>query len=805
MDTILQDLRYAIRMLLKSPRFTLVALLTLGLGIGANTSIFSVLNAMVLRPLPYSEPERLVLVRETHEGKPASNGLAAFLDWREQNTVFEDIALTEFDALNLTGQSFPGFGEPEKIVGASVTAAFFPLLGVRPLLGRVFLPGEDYPGRDSVIVLSHQLWQRRFGARSDILNQSLTFQGKTYTVVGVMPPGFRWSSGAPSEYWVPLAYNPKGSYGRMQHQFGAIARLKRDVSLEAAQAQLSAIARRIEQQFPHTNKGWGVLVAPLSEEFVAEARPALFVLSAAVGFVLLIACANVANLLLARAAERTREIAIRTALGAGRARVIRLVLTESILLSLTSGALGMIFALWGVEALSSTLPAHVELLRAIEIDGWVLAFTLAVSLSTGLLFGLAPALRSSKTSVQEALKSSGPATGISLSRSRFLKAVMVSEVSLAVVLLIAAGLLTKSFAGLFAVNLGFRTERLLTMELELPWTEFRQPEQRIAFYRDLLDRIRALPGVVSVGGIDMMPLSGYYSGGGFTIEGRPAPETWRQMSAQHCIATPEYFRTMGIPLRQGRLFGEQERSGSEAVAIINDTMARRFWPGMDPIGHRIRFMGGNPMTIVGIVGDIRHNGPAREAGPQLYIPYEQWPSALLFLAVRTVSDPLRLASAVRAEIRQMDPGLPVARLRTMEQALSDWVAGPRIITMLLGSFAAFALVLACMGLYGVTAYSISQRTHEVGVRMALGAGRLDVLRLVLGDAMLLVLPGLAIGLAGAFAVTRVLSSLLYRVTATDPTIFTAVPVLLAAVAVLAGYLPARRAARIDPVEALRYE
>jgi len=407
--------------------------------------------------------------------------------------------------------------------------------------------------------------------------------------------------------------------------------------------------------------------------------------------------------------------------------------------------------------------------------------------------------------VQEALKSSGPATGISLSRSRFLKAVMVSEVSLAVVLLIGAGLLTKSFAGLFAVNLGYRAEGLLTMELQLPQTKYRQPEQRIEFYRDLLDRIRSLPGVESVGGVDMMPLSGYYSGGGFTIEGRPAPETWRQMSTQHNIATPDYFRTMGIPLRRGRLFGEQDRSGADSVALINETLARRFWPGEDPIGHRIRFMGGDPMTIVGIVGDVRHNGPAHDVGTQLYVPYAQWPSGLLFLAVRTASDPLRLASAVRAEVRQMDPGLPVARLRTMEQALSDWVAGPRIITILLGSFAAFALVLASMGLYGVTAYSISQRTHEVGVRMALGAGRLDVVRLVLGDAILLVLAGLAVGLAGAFAVTRVLSSLLYRVTATDPTIFTAVPVLLTAVAVLAGYLPARRAARIDPVEALRYE
>ncbi|MGA9626780.1 MAG: ABC transporter permease [Bryobacteraceae bacterium] len=797
------DIRYAFRSLAARPGFTVTAILMLALGIGANTSIFSALDATLLRPLPFAEPDRLVGVYESYQGRPGGNGVAAFLDWRQQNTVFEDIALTEFDAIALTDEKLTGSDAPERILGASVTTAFFPLLGIQPLLGRVFLPDEDNPGKDTEIILSHGFWQRRFGSRRDAIGQSLTVHGRPYTVIGVMPPGFRWSSGAPSEYWVPLAYDRQASW-RVQHQYGAIARLKRGVSMATAQAQMSAIAQRVEQQFPATNKGWGVLVAPLSEEFVGDARPALLVLSLAVGFVLLIACANVANLMLARAAGRAREIAIRGALGASRGQIIRLVLAESILLSLAAGALGLILALWGVDLLSARLPAYVDLLRPIEIDGRALAFTLAVSIATGILFGLAPALRSSKGGVHEALKSAGPSAGMSPARGRFLKAVTVCEIALAVILVISGGLLIKSFAGLFAVNLGFRTENLLTMHVGLPWPQYRAEERRMAFYQDLLKRVGSLPGVESAGAVDMLPMSKNYSGGGFTIEGRAAPDTWKKMSAQFLTATPSYFRAAGVPLRRGRLFTDQDVPGSPAVILINETMARRFWPNEDPIGQRIR-RGTRVLTIVGIVGDVRHNGPAKETDPQFYFPYAQQPSGTMSLAVRTAAEPLKLAAAVRAEIRGMEREAQVTRVQTMERSLSDSVAGPRVLTVLLGSFAGFALVLAAMGLYGVIAYSVSQRTHELGVRIALGADRGDVLKLVLGEALVLAVAGITIGMAGAFAGTRLLSSLLYRVAARDPAIFVAVPVLLALVALAASYVPARRAAAIEPLAALRCE
>jgi putative ABC transport system permease protein len=797
------DFRYAFRSLAARPGFTVTAILMLALGIGANTSIFSVLDATLLRPLPFAEPDRLVGVQESYEGHARGDGVAAFLDWRQQNTVFEDVALTEFDAIALTGDKPIGSDAPERIIGASVTTAFFPLLGIQPVLGRVFLADEDYPGHDNQIVLSHGFWQRRFGSRPDVIGQSLTVHGRPYTVIGVMPPAFRWSSGAPSEYWVPLPYDRQAS-SRTQHQYGAIARLKRGASIATAQAQLSAIAQRLERQFPATNKGWGVTVAPLNEQFVADARPALLLLSAAVGFVLLIACANVANLMLARAAGRAREIAIRGALGASRRQIIRLVLAESILLSLAAGALGLILALWGVDTLSVRLSAYVDLLRPIQIDGRALAFTLAVSVATGILFGLAPALRSSKDGVNEALKSAGPSAGMSPARGRFLKTITVCEIALAVVLVISGGLLIKSFAGLFAVNLGFRTENLLTMQVGLPWPQYRAEEPRMAFYQDLLKRIGSLPEVESAGAVDMLPMSGNYSGGPFTIEGRAAPDTWKKMSAQYLTATPTYFRAVGIPLRRGRLFTGQDVPGSPAVILINDAMARRFWPNEDPIGQRIR-RSKRVLTIVGIVGDVRHNGPDKETEPQVYFPHAQQPSGTMYLAVRTAAEPLKLAAAVRAEIRGMEREALVTRVQTMDRSLSDWVAGPRVLTVLLGSFAAFALLLAALGLYGVVAYSVSQRTHELGVRIALGAGRRDVLRLVLGQALVLALAGITIGMAGAFAATRLLSSLLYRVAARDPAIFVAVPVLLALAALVAGYVPARRAAAIEPLAALRCE
>ena len=781
-------------------------MLALGLGIGANTAIFSLINAFLLRPMPYRDSERLVWVQQNILKSGAAGAVAYpdFVEWKRQNHVFAELAAIQFDQFNVTGPE-----EAERILGARVSAGFFPLLGVSPTRGRAFLPEEDSPGGNRVVILSQGLWQRRFGSQPDILGQALTLNGTSYTIVGIMPADFRFPPTC--ELWTPLALDVNRA-GWGNHFLAAIAGLKPGVGLGKAQAEMATIARRLEQQYPDSNAGWGVTVVPLHEFLVRESRPALFTLLVAVVFVLLIACANVANLLLARAAARTKEIAIRLALGAGRFRIIRQMLTESVLVSMLGGAVGLLLALWGTRLLATAMPFYLLSLQTVRIDGYVLAFTLLISVLTGLIFGLAPALQVSKGALNETLKEGGRRSAPGGSRGRLRGILVVSEVALALMLLVGAGLLMKSFARLQQVNPGFRSEKVLTMEMSLPPARYSKPFQRAAFYRQLLEKIATLPGVQSAGAVTQLPLGGRSSTRAFAIEGRPAPPPGQgeRIGAGHRVVTPGYFRAMSIPLRRGRQFTDQDAEGAPGVVLINETMARRWWPNEDPLGKRIALYT-SPQTvgpwlqIVGIVGDVKHRGLAAEIDPEMYLPHMQTFSAAMFVAVRTVADPASMAAAVRAQVRALDRDLPVSSIRTMEKVLADAVAQPRLRVWLLGGFAALALILAVMGLYGVISYSVTQRTHELGVRMALGAQTPDLLRLVVAQGMLVTLIGLGIGLAGAFALTRLLASLLFSVSATDAAIFTAVPLLLALVALAATAIPARRAARLDPMTALRYE
>ena len=804
MTQFFQDLRYGFRMLANSPGFTAVAVLTLALGIGANSAIFTLVNAYLLRPLPVAEPGRLVLVSEIQAAKGfvGSVSFPTYLDWREQNQVFEELAAVRGEDFNLTGTD-----EPERLYGARVSAGFFRTLGVRPILGRGFLPEEDKPGGARVVVLSRGFWQRRSGARPDILGQALTLDGERFTVVGVAPSGFRISRTAPYELWVPLALEPNRA-GRGTHFLLVIARLKPGISIERAQADLSAISSRLARQYPE-NFGWGAVVENLHARLMREARPALLVLLAAVGLVLLIACANLANLLVARGAARQKEIAIRTALGAGRLRVVRQMLTESLLLALLGGGLGLLLALWGVNLLNAIIPAGIQPLQAARADATVLGFTLLVSLATGVLFGLAPALNVSKPDLAQTLKEGGRSSSAAGRHGRLRDSLVVSEVALAMVLLVGAGLLIKSFMRLQQVDPGFRSESVLTIELSLPQARYSKPQQRATFYEQLLERIAGLPGVRAAGACTQLSLSGGETIWGLTIEGRPEPGPGEILQSGHRSVSPDYFRAMSIPLRRGRYFTAQDREGAPGVVIINETMANRFWPSQDPIGKRIRLGAGRSgapwIPIAGVVADVKYSGLDRQPGPEMFLPHLQNPAPRMAIVVRAAAEPASLATALRSAVTALDRDQPVANIRTLEKIVSDSVAPRRLTMLLLGIFAALALVLAGVGLCGVISYSVTQRTHELGVRMALGAQPSEVLRLVIGHGMILTMIGVAIGLAGAFALTGFLSSLLFGVTARDPATFLAVALALASVALAACYIPARRATRVDPMVALRYE
>lgn len=810
MGDLWQDLRYGLRMLVKNPGFTIVAVIALALGIGANSAIFSVVNAVLLRPLPYQDPDRLVMVWEdsTKSGYPRDTPAAAnYIDWRNQNQVFEGMAAIAEQNFNLTGT-----GEPERIEGRLVSANLFSLLGIEPQAGRAFLAEEDQPGHNRVVILSHGLWQRRFGSDAKLLGQTLTLNGENHTVVGIMPPHFQFPT-REDQLWVPIAFTPEQAANRGRHYLEVVARLKPGVTLAQAQAEMSAIAMRMQQQYPE-NTDLGATITPLHEQVVGDIKPALLVLLGAVGFVLLIACANVANLLLARAAVRQKEISIRVALGASRLRLIRQFLTESVLLAVLGGGVGLLLSLWGVSLLKAFIPENISQVEAITIDGRVLLFTLLVSLLTGLIFGLAPVVQASSLNLNETLKEGGRDSAAGSRGNRIRSLLVIAEVAVSLILLIGAGLLINSFLRLRNVDPGFRANNLLTMKVVLPAFKYPDQARRTAFYNELLTRIETLPGVKSAAFTTNLPLYQQGNSIGISIEGipDPAPGQGRRPSVATRVISPRYFQTMGIQLLQGRGFSDQDKEDAPAVAVVNETMARRFWPGQDPMGKRLTpgsLTSTDPndwITVVGVAKDVRQFELTADPKPQMYLSYVQAgffaPSDLV---VSTDLDPISLAASVRKAVWEVDKDQPVSNIRTMEEIVSDSVARQRFSMMLLGIFAALALALAAVGIYGVMSYSVAQRTREFGIRMALGARRSDVLSLAVGHGLKLVLIGIVVGLGAAFFLTRVMSSLLFGVSATDPVTFIAISLVLIGVAAVASFIPARHATKIDPMVALRYE
>jgi len=817
MGNLWHDLRYGARMLFKNKGFAAVAIIALALGIGANTAIFSVVNAVLLRPLPFKSSERLVALRQTSTQRKDDLDFASypnFTDWRTQNKVFEQLAV--FRNINRT---LTGADQPVRLQSSIVSANLFQLLGATPGLGRAFLPEEDMPGANSyAVILSHGLWQRRFGSDPKVLGRNLTLSGKSYTIVGVMPDGFQFPVQAePTELWITVALDAETPVGgglpntaqRGVGIYQVIGRLKPNVTLEQAQTEMNLIARNLETQYPNTNTHQGVKIIPQLELLVGKIRTALLILFGAVGFVLLISCANVANLLLARATTRHKEMAIRAALGASRWRVVRQLLTESVLLGLAGGALGLLLAMWGTDLLIALSPKGLPRLNEIGLDGRVLGFTMFVSLLTGAIFGLAPALHASKLDLTESLKEGGRSGATGARGNRVRNLLIVSEVALALMLLIGAGLLARSFLRLQRANPGFNAEHVLALKISLPSAKYSEPQEAM-FFKQLLARVKTLPGVADAGIVWPLPLGGDQMEISFEVAERPVAEGERPSSEYRSIS-PDYFHTMSIPLLKGRDFTTRDDMNAPGVVIVNETLARQIFPGEDPIGKRIKpgiSVGKDQAVmreIVGVVGDVKHQSLSSEAGAEVYVPHAQVPFSGMALVARTAVDPQSLAATMRNEVSKLDKDIPVYNIRTLDDYLAASVAQPRFNTLLLGIFAGVALFLTMIGLYGVISYSVTQRTHEIGIRVALGAQTSDVLKLVVKQGMALALIGVGVGLLAALALTRVLASLLYGVSATDPVTFGGVSLLLVAVALLACLVPARRAMKVDPMIALRYE
>src|SRR5258705_1689078 len=801
METLLRDIQYGMRSLWKRPGFTVVALVALALGIGANTAIFTLVNAVLVQPLPFGEPDRLVWMWGNFPGgNRASVSPLDYLNYRQQNSTFEEFAASfSFPlSLNLTGS-----GEPERLSVGGVTGNYFQTLGVKPMLGRTFLLENESPGHDQVAVLSYGLWQRRFGGDPTIVNKTVMLDGKSCEVLGVMPKDFSFPQGA--ELWIPINFDRSpGMKQRKAHFLRPIARLKAGVTLAQAQADTDAVALRLAEQYPQTDTGWNLRLVSLREQLVGNTRPTLLILFGAVGFVLLIACANVANLLLVRAAARQKEIALRTALGAGRFRIVRQMITESVLLALAGGALGTLLAVWGVDLLVTLSADNLPPTAQVRIDATVLGFTLLISVLTGVLFGLAPALRTVKLNLSESLKEGGRSGGEGAQRNRTRSALVVLESAIAVVLLIGAGLLIRSLIQLQNTSPGFDAHNMLTMRVDLPQQKYGTPDRTTSFFQQLEGRIGSLPGVETVGLVSELPLSGQPNDMPYTVEGRPPVSMDQAYDDDFRMVNQQYFRALRIPLLSGRNFTEQEVRQSAKVLLISELLAEQVFPNEDPIGKRlVMAMGNQAFEIIGIVGDVRHRALASQPSAAMYMPTIE--SGWMNVVIRTQSDPLSIAGAVRREVQAIDPDQPVAAVKTMDQWLESSVSAPRYRTTLLALFALVALVLASTGIYGVMSYSVGQRTHEIGVRMALGAQQRDVLKLVVRQGMVLVLIGVGVGLLGALALTRVMSTLLFGVTAKDPMTFAAVATLLAVVAFVACYIPARRATKVDPLVALRYE
>jgi predicted permease len=817
MQTLWQDLRYGARMLRKNPGFTLIAAVTLGLGIGANTAIFSVVNGLLLNPLPYRDAERLAIIW-TH-----SPGANVALDWpspgqfsalKSENSVFEQLALAQGGNVIITGD-----GEPERVGAVRASSAVFSLLGAQAAIGRVFTPEEDTPDKTLTVILSHGFWRRRFGGALDVLGRTLTINGRSYVIVGVMPPDFSLDhevmptvgSVARAEILMPLPLSVDRMNNHGDENYNVIARLKPEATIPQAQTELNLAVRRLEQQFPDSyppSRRFSFSVRPLLEQAVGDVRLALYVLLGAVGCVLLIACVNVANLLLARAAAREKEMAVRTAIGAGRWRVVRQLLTESILLSTVGGALGLLLAVWGLGLLRWLNPGNIPRLAAVGMDHRALAFTAAVAVLTGVLFGLAPALRGSRMNLGETLKEGG--RNLAGGGQRLLRNLLVvTEIAMSLVLLVCAGLLIRSFVRVQQVDPGFAPQNVLSMRMTLVGPAYSEETRRMNFYRQLWERIRRLPGVESAGGVSALPLAGGIGWGSVTIEGYDASSGQSMIQSDLRAASVGYFETMKIPLIRGRFFVERDTEESEQVVIVDENMASTYWPNADPIGKRLKI--GDPnsktpwMTVVGVVANVKHYALDADSRVALYTPHLQSGAGSLAVVARTSTDPAGLAAAITREARAIDPNLPVFDVKTMEQWLSESLARRRFAMLMLGLFAMVAMLLASVGVYGVMSYSVAQRTREIGVRVALGAQMRDVLQLVIRQGISLAGIGVGIGLLAALGATRLMAGLLFGVRATDPGVFVVVALLLTLVALLACLLPARRATKVDPMIALRHE
>jgi len=809
MQNLLQDLRYGARMLLKKPGFTLIAVLTLALGVGANTAIFSVINSLMLRPLPFREPDKLFQVWESNVKLGYNETDASypnFADWRDQNQVFEQIAIYSGGTYNLAGAA-----EPERIEGAIVAPAFFPLLGVKPTLGRVLAPEEDHPNKVFSVVMSERLWRRRFNSDSQIIGRTISLDTESFTVVGVVP-NITDLAGLPNDtdLWIPISQG-FGFDNRRGHGYQVIARLKQGVTREQAQADMDRIAGSLAIRHPDSNTGQGVRLVPLQEQIVGDFKLALLALLGAVLFVLLIASANIANMLLARAAGRQKEISIRAALGAGRLRLIRQLLAESLLLAGLGGAAGLLLAVWGVYLLLAFGPAELPRAGEVAVDMRALGFTFAVSLLTGIIFGLAPALQASRPDLNETLKEGVRGATGSAGHRRMRSLLVVSEIALSLVLLVGAGLLMRSFLKLQAVAPGFNPNNMLTMRVSLEGPNYEKAESRIAFYDQLLDKIKALPGVQSVGARYHIPLvpADNYANLAFAIEGRLSDPANRP-TAYYNTVSPDLFRTMEIPVSKGRPFNEHDDQKAQRVIIINETLARRYFPGEDPIGKRMTLEDENPKeedwaTIVGVVKDTKPLALDGKPSPEMYMPFAQRPARSMALMIRTTSKPESVAAAVRRNVQALDRNQLAYGLRTFEGVMSEAVAAPRFRASLLGVFAAVALILAMVGVYGVMSYAVTQRTREIGIRMALGAEPRDALKMVMRQGAKLAAAGVAIGSVAAAALTWLIEGLLFDLRAADPATFVTAPLLLAGAALLACYLPARRATKVDPSVALRCE